>query len=206
MVDIINLALLIIAIVLVTRFSKWMRKRLVLIGRLKRLCKEYNGEIKFLRFPFLPTYLNTEKPDISVRIADKVYLIRLYSGRSKYYMVHFTSERFSVRYMKMSLRRLASTKRRGTGIAYAESSKAFTVRAKVFVSKPMQIPERFQDSASRTEKILLFNPAPHAVSCVSDKRTSIELLRTEDEVYGMKIFTGSSFVEYAAREARKGDY
>ena len=205
MVDIINLALLIIAIVLVIRFSKWMRKRLVLIGRLKRLCKEYNGEIKFLRFPFLPTYLNTEKPDISVRIADKVYLIRLYSGRSKYYMVHFTSERFSVRYMKMSLRRLASTKRRGTGIAYAESSKAFTVRAKVFVSKPMQIPERFQDSASRTEKILLFNPAPHAVSYVNDERTGIKLALVGDELYGMKIYTGSSFVAYATEQSKK-DY
>ena len=205
MVDIIDLLLFIIGCIFLIRFIKWSRKRVVLIIRLKKLTREYSGKLKFLKFPFLPTRMNSGKPDICLRILDTVYLIRLYSGGSKHHMVHFASEKFSVRYMKMALRMLASTKRRGTGIAFVESSKAFTVRSKVYVSSPMEIPEKLAGDAKQVEKRLLFNPAPHAVSFVSTERTSIKLALTGDELYGMKIFTGSSFVAYAERQSRKDD-
>ena len=120
MVDIINIALLIIGLILTLRLFKWVRKRLRLIARLQSLAREYGGKVKFLRFPLLPTRVKSIKPDAYVRICDTVYLIRLYSGRSKHYMVHFASEKFSVRYMKMALRMLASPRRPGKGIAYAE--------------------------------------------------------------------------------------
>jgi hypothetical protein len=205
MVDIINLLLLIIGCVLVVKLIKYLRKRIVLIFRLIRLTKEYDGKLKFTRFPLLPTCTNTQKPDAYVKILDTVYLIRLYSGGGKHFMIHFASEKFSVRYIKMALRMLASTRRRGTGIAYVESGKAFTARAKVFISKPMEAPENLVGDAKRVEKILLFNPAPHGVSYVSSTRTNIKLALTGDELYGMKIFTGSSFVAYAAKQSQKDD-
>ena len=205
MVDIINIALLIIGIILVLRLSKWIRKRLRLIARLQTLEKEYGGEVKFLRFPLLPTRVGSPKPDVYVRILDTVYLIRLYSGRGKHHMVHFVSEKFSVRYMKMALRMLASPRRPGKGIAYAESGKAFTVSSRVFVSVTMEAPEELIGDAKRVEKILLFNPAPHAVSYVNDERTGIKLALVGDELYGMKIYTGSSFVAYASEQSKK-DY
>ena len=206
MVDIINLLLLVIGCVLVLKITKYLRKRIVLICRLTKLAKEYDGKLKFLRFPLLPTRTNTAKPDAYVKILDTVYLIRLYSGAGKHYMIHFASEKFSVRYMKMALRMLASTRTRGKGIAYADSRKAFTVRSKVFISKPMETPENLAADAKHVEKILLFNPAPHGVSYVSDERTSIKLALTGDELYGMKIFTGSSFVAHATKQSQKDDY
>ena len=206
MVDIINFALLVIAIVFIVRFALWSRKRIVMILKLRRLVNKHNGEMKFLRSPFLPTSMNSEKPDIYVKILDTVYLIRLYSGRSKHYMVHFASERFSVRYMKMALRMLASTRRRGTGIAYVESGKAFTVRSKVFVAKPMTIPSELADTSVNTEMILLFNPAPHAVSYVSSEGTDIKVALIGDEIFGMKVYTGSSFTQYADAQARRKMY
>ena len=206
MVDIINFALLVIAIVFIVRFALWTRKRIVLILKLRRLVNKHNGEMKFLRSPFLPTHLNSEKPDIYVKILDTVYLIRLYSGKSKHYMVHFASERFSVRYMKMALRMLASTRRRGTGIAYVESGKAFTVRSKVFVAKPMVIPDELTNSPLHCENILLFNPAPHAVSYVSSEGTDIKVALIGDEIFGMKVYTGSSFTQYADAQARRKMY
>ena len=205
MVDIINIALLIIGIILVLRLSKWIRKRLRLIARLQTLEKEYGGDVKFLRFPLLPTRLGSPKPDVYIRILDTVYLIRLYSGRGKHHMVHFASEKFSVRYMKMALRMLASPRRPGKGIAYAESGKAFTVSSRVFVSVPMEAPEDLIGDAKRVEKILLFNPAPHAVSYVNDERTGIKLALVGDELYGMKIYTGSSFVAYASEQCKKDE-
>ena len=205
MVDIINIALLIIGIILVLRLSKWIRKRLRLIARLQTLEREYGGDVKFLRFPLLPTRVGSPKPDVYIRILDTVYLIRLYSGRGKHHMVHFASEKFSVRYMKMALRMLASPRRPGKGIAYAESGKAFTVSSRVFVSVPMEAPKELIGDAKRVEKILLFNPAPHAVSYVNDERTGIKLALVGDELYGMKIYTGSSFVAYATEQSKK-DY
>ena len=206
MVDIINFLLLILAIVFITRLALWMRKRIVLVLKLKKLVSRHNGELKFLRLPFLPTRMNSEKPDVYVKILNTVYLIRLYSGGNKHHMVHFVSERFSVRYMKMAMRMLASTRRRGTGIAYVDSGKAFTVRSKVFVAKPMIAHDELTDSSLHCEKILLFNPAPHAVSYVSSEGTDIKVALTGDEVFGMKIYTGSSFVEYADAQARRRRY
>lgn len=205
MVDIINIALLIIGIIIVLRLLRWTRKRLRLIARLKTLEREYGGKVKFLKFPLLPTRVNSPNPDAYVRILDTVYLIRLYSGGSKHHMVHFASEKFSVRYMKMALRMLASPRRPGKGIAYAESGKAFTVSSKVFVSVPMEADEKLIGDAKHVEKILLFNPAPHAVSYVNDERTGIKLALVGDELYGMKIYTGSSFVAYATEQSKK-DY
>lgn len=205
MVDIINITLLIIGVILILRLSKWIRKRLRLIARLQTLEKEYGGNVKFLRFPLLPTRVGSPKPDVYVRILDTVYLIRLYSGRGKHHMVHFVSEKFSVRYMKMALRMLASPRRPGKGIAYAESGKAFTVSSRVFVSAPMEAPEELIGDAKRVEKILLFNPAPHAVSYVNDERTGIKLALVGDELYGMKIYTGSSFVAYASEQCKKDE-
>ena len=150
--------------------------------------------------------MNSEKPDVYVKILNTVYLIRLYSGGNKHHMVHFVSERFSVRYMKMAMRMLASTRRRGTGIAYVDSGKAFTVRSKVFVAKPMIAPDELTDSSLHCEKILLFNPAPHAVSYVSSEGTDIKVALTGDEVFGMKIYTGSSFTQYADTQTRRKMY
>ena len=206
MVDIINFLLLILAIVLITRLTLWLRKRIILVLKLNRLVSRHNGELKFLRSPFLPTSMNSEKADVYVKILNTVYLIRLYSGGNKHHMVHFVSERFSVRYMKMAMRMLASTRRRGTGIAYADAGKAFTVRSKVFVAKPMVVPDELSRAPLHTEMILLFNPAPHAVSYVSSEGTDIKVALTGDEVFGMKIYTGSSFIEYADVQARRNKH
>lgn len=202
MVDVINLILLIVALVLIVRFILWSRKRIVMIIRLKSLQRELGAEVKFLRFPLLPTRTNSQKPDLYVKILNTVYLIRLYSGGNKHHMVHFSSERFSVRYMKMAMRMLTSSKRRSTGLAYVESGKAFTVSSKVFVSRPLELPDKLATEDVKVEKILLFNPAPHAVSYVLPEKTGIKVALTGDEVFGMKIYTGSSFVEYAKRQAR----
>jgi hypothetical protein len=202
MVDIINFILLVVALILIARFILWSRKRIVMMIRLKGLQRELGAEVKFLRSPFLPTRTNSHKPDLYVKILNTVYLIRLYSGGNKRHMVHFSSERFSVRYMKMAMRMLTSSKRRSTGLAYVESGKAFTVTSKVFVSMPLEIPDKIAEEGIKVERILLFNPAPHAVSVVLPEKTGIKVALVGEEVFGMKIYTGSSFVEYVKMQAR----
>lgn len=205
MVDIINVLLLVVSCIFLVRLLLWTRKRIVMILKLKRLARNYNAEMKFLRSPLLPMRTRSGKPDIYIKILNTVYLIRLYSGKNRHYMVHFSSERFSVRYMKMALRMLTTPRRRATGIAYAESGKAFTVCAKVFIAEPMQIPKELIGEKDHVERILLFNPAPHAVSYVLPEKTGIKVALVGDEVHGMKVYTGSSFVEYVHKQSRKDD-
>lgn len=202
MIDIINTLLLIIGIIIILRLSLWCSKRVLMIRKLAKLVKEHSAEIKFLRFPFLPNFFIKEKPDISVKIRDTVYLIRLYSGGSKYSIVHFASEKFSVRCVKMASRIVAAGRWRSSIVYEAQ---AFAVGAKVFVMPPMKTPENIENSGVRVEKILLFNPAPNTVTYVTPEKTTIKLAFTGDELFGAKIFTASSFAAYADRQTRKDD-
>ena len=204
MVDIINLILLVIAIVITVQFSYWFSKRVAMIWKLRRLVKQHNGKLKFLRFPFLPNSLTSAKPNISVRILDTVYLIRLYSGGGRYSLVHFASEKFSVRYVKMASKWVTVGGARGR-YAIVDVAHAFTVRSRVFVTPPMNVPDEYKAYGLHVEKILLFNPAPNAVSYVTPSKNRIKLAFTGDEFNNMKVFTGSSFVAYADRQTRKDD-
>ena len=204
MVDIINVVLLIIASVLIVRFTYWISKRVAMIFKLSKLVRQYDGELKLLRFPFLPNSLTSTKPDISVKILDTVYLIRLYSGGGRYSLVHFASDRFSVRYVKMASKWVTVGGARGR-YAIVDVAHAFTVRSRVFVTQPMKVSDEYKKNGLRVEKILLFNPAPNAVSYVTPERNRIKLAFTGDEFNGMKVFTGSSFVAYADRQTRKDD-
>lgn len=204
MVDIINILLFIIATLIIIRLCAWSCKRVIMIIKLTRLVRQYDGELKFLRFPFLPNSLITAKPDISVKILDTVYLIRLYSGGMKYSLVHFASDKFSVRYVKMASKWVTRGGARGR-YAIVDVAQAFTVRSRVYVTPPMIVPKEYEVDGINVEKILLFNPAPNAVSYVTPEKNRIKLAFTGDEFNGMKVFTGSSFVAYADRQTRKDD-
>ena len=204
MVEIINLLLLIIFSILLFRLAVWLYKRIGMIIKLYKLVREHSGKLKFLRFPFLPNTLASEKPDILVQILDTVYLIRLYSGGSGYSLIHFASEKYSVRYVKMASKWIAYRGFFGRS-AMVDVAHAFSVGAKVFVMPELKIPENLDCNGVNIEKVILFNPAPNAVSYVTPEKTNIKLAFTGDELHGKKIFTGSSFVAYADRQTRKDD-
>lgn len=202
MIDIINIILVALVAFILIRFCVWMYKRITLILKLTSLAKQHSGELKFLRFPFLPNSISSEKPDVSVKILDTVYLIRLYSGGGKNSHVHFASDKFSVRYMKMASRMVSSGRWRTLVVMH--TTQAHTVGARVFVMPPMKTPDEFKNHEN-VEKIMIFNPAPNAVSYVTPEKTTIKLAFTGDEMHDMKIFTASSFVAYADRQTRKDD-
>ena len=204
MVDIINVLLFIIACVLLVRFVGWTYKRIRMIRKLKRLVKEHDGELRFLKFPFLPNAFTSEKPDISVRILDTVYLIRLYSGGGFTKFVHFASPNYSVRYSRVKTGRFVINGRiRSRFITFADS--AFNVGTKVIILPNFPIPTDDRFYGKNLVRVLLFNPAPNEVSFVTEQKTSIRTAFLGDEMYGIKVFTGSGFIAYADRETRKND-
>lgn len=205
MVDIINLVLIITLAILVFRFAVWFSKRVGLIIKLCSLKKECGARIRFVRFPFLPTSLMSEKPDVEVEIGDTVYLIKLYSGGAMKF-VHFASPKYSVRFTKMRAGRFVINTRWRSG-AYSAVNTAFNVGARVFIMPDFPIPNdnHLNGCEKRVERVIIFSPAPYEVSYVTEEKTTIKLAFTGDEFYGIKIFTASSFVSYADRETRKND-
>lgn len=204
MVDIINLILFIVLLTLVCRLSIWISKRISMIIKINSLKEDCNANIKFARFPFLPTSLMSKKPDIIVEIGDTVYLIKLYSGGTMKF-VHFASPEYSVRFSKMRAGRFVINTRWRSG-AFSAVNSSFNVGARVFIMPEFPIPDELDGVyGKKIERVLLFNPAPFEVSYVTEEKTTIKLAFTGDEFYGTKIFTASSFVAYADRETRKND-
>ena len=204
MTDIINLILAVAVLLFGIRLTVWISRRVGLCIKLSQLKKLHGAKITYQRFPFLPTRFTSKKADITVEILDTVYLIRLYSGGGSTKFVHFASPKYSVRYSKLKTGPLVVQGRiRSRFITFADS--AFNVGTRVIILPDFPIPDDDKYFGKRVERVLLFNPAPNDVSYVSDKKTSIKTAFTGDEMYGMKIFTGTSFVAYADRETRKND-
>ena len=139
-----------------------------------------------------------------VEILDTVYLIRLYSGGGITKFVHFASPKYSVIYSRVKTGRFVVSGRiRSRFITFADS--AFNVGTKVFILPDFPIPNDDRLYGKKVERILLFNPAPNEVSFVTSEKTSIRTAFSGDDMYGMKIFTGSGFIAYADRQTRKND-
>ena len=148
--------------------------------------------------------MTSEKADITVEILDTVYLIRLYSGGGITKFVHFASPKYSVRFSRLKTGRFVINGRiRSRFVTFADS--AFNVGTRVIILPDFPIPDDDRFFGKKIERVLLFNPAPNEVSYVTEEKTSIQTAFDGDEMYGMKVFTGSSFIAYADRETRKND-
>ncbi len=204
MTDIINLILVVIGVGIAYRLVSWVWRRVSLCVRLAGLKKACGAKITYQRFPLLPTFMASERADITVEILDTVYLIRLYSGGGITRFVHFASPNYSVRYSRVKTGRFVINGRiRSRFITFADS--AFNVGTRVIILPDFPIPEDDRFYGKRIERVLLFNPAPNEVSFVSEEKTSIRTAFDGDEMYGIKVFTGSSFIAHADRESRKND-
>jgi hypothetical protein len=59
------------------------------------------------------------------------------------------------------------------------------------------------DGGKNIVSVLILNPSPSVLSYVSDEKTSIKIAFTGDEMYGIKVFTGSTFLRYIDRMKRE---
>ena len=204
MTDIINFIFVVIGISLGYRFITWLWHRVALLIKLEGLKKQHGAKITYLRFPLLPNRFISQKADIMVEILDTVYLLRLYSGGGITKFVHFASPKYSVVYSRVKTGRFVMSGRiRSRFITFADS--AFNVGTKVFILPDFPIPSDDRLYGKRVERIILFCPAPNEVSFVSEEKTSIRTAFSGDDMYGVKVFTGSTFISYADRETRKND-
>ncbi len=175
-------------------------KRLLLIRRLRSLAKKSGAVIHFRRHPLLKFGRPSAAPDLTVRLGNTLYLVRLYNGGGVGKVVHFASTRFTVRFSRM---KIATYVRRGRATLISTASRGFAVGTKVIPISPMDTTEFSDENGVKTVPVWIFNPAPGEVSLVTEEKTSIKIAFTGDKVYGEQIFTASTFVSYAEREYRE---
>lgn len=197
MTDIIELIITVICLWLLFKLIGFISKRVFLLIKLLGLCKYCKAHFSLQSFFLRPMWLCPEGADIKLEILDTVYHIRLYSGGGIGNSVHFANEEYSAVYMKV---KGASRSVRAATANTLALSAGLNIFAKVYYHKPLKATE---EKGKRVVRILLLNPAPAALSYVTEEKNSIRIAFTGDEMYGMKVFTASTFVTYAEREYRE---
>ena len=188
-----ELAIIIILIVCAYKIIHFATKRLFLflsVLRLSRIAGISLEELRPLAF-FYPRV--TKKPVVRVKIFGCSYAVRLFSGKSSLYAVHIANREYAAVFMKsggaVKVRRFVRSMR-----AVHEGSRVYFPRT--VIMKPIECrPDE--------REVMIFSPAPRELTYVTEKRTSIKVAFTGDEIYGMKIFTKTTFSNFVDRESRK---
>ncbi len=183
------------------RMTCFIIKRATAIRKLGKLDGYEGIRVKFPRKMPALFFGMKNTPDAIFEIGDTVYLTRFYNGRGGRAQVHFANEEYSAVFSVLLIRSFFSFKVRKGAHAHSTSG----VSVKVNIVPKLEIPKEYKNTGFSERKIvpvLIFSPAPSAVSYVTDEKTSIKLAFTGDEFRGIKIFTASSFAKFAEREAR----
>ena len=194
MTEIISYLITAAAIVAVYSLLRFTVKRLGLLFKLVGLKRATGAEIKLHSFPLRPMWAVGQNPDITVKILDTVYRIRLYSGGGAAKSVHFSDRCWSVIYSKIKA---------GTVSPRRKNARLVNISNLTVGARVVHIPDIARADDPRVVDVLLFNPAPAEVSFVTDEGNSIRLAFTGDEMQGYTVFTASTFVRYAERRYRE---
>ena len=188
---------LIIAVCLI-RFLTLVSKRLSLHTSIMRLGKNEGVEVRVLRSPIASLFSVSEMPSYAVRVGSGIYYVRLYNGIGAGKVVHFASREFTVRFSRLVT---ATYSRSRGGKRLRGFSRGVSVGSKVIIMPPLRIPEDHPEGCT-PYPVMIFNPAPGEVSYVTEERTRIEVAFTGDEIYGARVFTKTTFLNFIDRLTR----
>ncbi len=186
-------AIIIIIIVLAYKIIRFVLKRLFLLLSVLRLRNITGVSLEELRPIAFFSPRVTKVPVVRVKIYSRSYAVRLFSGKSSLYAVHIANREYAAVFMKsggaVKVRRFVRSMR-----AVHEASRVYFPRT--VIMKPI---ECHPDDS----EVMIFSPAPRELTYVTEKRTSIKVAFTGDEIYGMKIFTKTTFSNFVDRESRR---
>lgn len=198
MTDILELVLIIVAAWILLNITAILWKRIRLYVRISALSR-IGAKVKYARPPFLSLFRVSKKPEVTVKLGKRIYLIRIFSGGGIGKVVHFASEEYLVRFSRLRTA-IYSKRRLGEKIVTARSG--FAVGTRVF-KIPLLDTSEYENADVDVIPVLIFSPAPGEVSYVTEKKTSICGAFTGDFVLGTMIFTSSTFGRFVEREYRR---
>jgi len=184
----------------VLNFCRLIYKRILLIRKINTLKNDAKAEIKYTASPFGSLFRLYDKPEITVKIGSVIYLIRTYNGGGIGKAVHFARADYTVRFSRIRTASYARVKAKSRTVA---AKRGFAVGSKVIPIKQMRVDMIEVAEGLRAEEVLIFNPAPGELSYVTEQKNRIKAAFTGDRVYGVRVFTASTFVAYAEREYRR---
>ena len=187
-----ELSLLIIGLIIAFKIAIFIYKRCELLFTVIRLNSIDGVEVTDLSFIRLFAPKISKLPAFRVKVYSKYYAIRLYSGKGHSHAVHIVDAEYSSVFASsggaIKVRR------------FIRSVRTVKEDARVYFPKTVIIPE------ISTEKddieVMIFSPAPRELTYVTPERNSIRVAFTGDVVYGRKIFTKSTFINFIDRDSR----
>lgn len=187
-----ELAIIIAALIAVYKMAVFEWKRISLLICVLKLRRLDGTEVEICNVFAALLPIITRKPVYRVKVYSKSYAVRLFSGKSYLHAVHIVNREFAAVFMKsggaVKVRRFVRSMR-----AVHEDSRVYFPRT--VIMKPM---EKNPDDT----EVMIFSPAPRELTYVSESRTSIKVAFTGDEVYGMKVFTKTTFANFIDRDTR----
>ena len=204
MQDLIRFTITILCIYLTYLIVFYTVKRTRAIIRLSQLKKECDAKITYLCMPYLSYFKLSSKPDVTVEIGNRVYLIRFINGKGSLRFLHFASKKYFVTFSRIRIS-VSGLLRFGGRQRAAVSQN--TSRHSVKILPELEIPEEYRQASGFDSRqiipVLIFTPAPNEVTYVTETKTSIKAAFEGDDVYGQLIFTPTAFVTYADRVFRE---
>lgn len=184
-------------------------KRIKAVRKILKLKGECGAKIRFYRFPLSSFFKLSKKPDLSVELKDKIYLIRFINGKGRFKHLHFASEEFFVTYSKPIFALSGFFHTKGRYIITENAGYSNTSRRSVKILPKLEIPKEVNDLCENEGKkaapVLIFNPAPREISYVAEKKTSVRYVYFGDKIFDAMLFSPSSFVTYADRSKRESE-
>ena len=187
-----ELAVIVILVSLIYKISFFITKRMSLVFKIMRLKKEKTAEILDFNLAAFFSHRPSKKAAIRLSVNSKIYAVRLFDGKNYRHSAHIANETYATVFLKTG----GATKAR----RFVVGVKTVTESARVYFPKTVFLPDLSEDNADA--EILIFSPAPRDLTFVSAERTSIKAAFTGDVVYGMKIFTASTFENFIDRDSR----
>ena len=134
----------------------------------------------------------TKSPVCRVKVYSKYYAVRVFNGKGNLFVAHIVNSRFATCFLRTG----GAIKVKMMG----RRAKAVLEGSRVYFPKTVHLPQL--DESSDDIPALIFNPSPRELTYVTVERTSIKVAFTGDEVYGHKIFTTTTFLNYIDRDTR----
>ncbi len=197
---------IVIAVVILNAASV-ISKRINGVRKILKLKGDCGANIRFYRLPISSFFRLSKKPDFSVELGNRLYLIRFINGKSRFKYLHFASEEFFVTYSKALFTLGGFLHIRGRYKVTENSGFSATSRRSVKILPKLEVPDEIRDYCEKNEKsvipVLIFTPAPREINYVVEKKTSVMPAHFGDKMFSSLIFSPSSFVTYADRVKRE---
>ena len=178
----------------IIRFSRDLIKRRKFVKKIKLLADEVGAKITFHQSPYKSIFKLSAKTEITFETEKAAYHIRMMTSLGFYKRIlHFASPEYIVSFRRFKFVLLHAS----SNIAISHSfihQDGFNYGCKVRI---LPKHERVAEVEGKQNiDVFLFNPTPHTVSYVTPEKTSIRMARVDAQIYGNRVFTGSTFAEH----------